>query len=391
MNIVIVGGGFAGIKTALKLSKQKDISVTLISDKDYFVYYPALYSVATGGSNASSFVPLDDMLAGTDVKLIIDTITYYDPASKLVSSKDKSYSYDTVVFALGVVTTYFGIDGLDKYSYSIKTLAELDSFKRHIHTQLSEDKASERTYVVVGAGPTGVELSASLNDYVTLFQKEHGAHNHKIRIRLIEAAPTVLPKLHPKSSAKVVARLKSLGVHVMAGKMVESQDEHGLTVSGKRIDTHTVIWTSGVTNHPFFKAHSSHFEFAKNGKVIVDEHLMTDSNTYVIADNAATQYSGLAQIAIHDGIYTAKDIVRKLRGKTRPAYTTILPPVVIPVGAHWAVLEWGKVRFAGYAGYLMRKAADFIGYSDILPIGLAFGSWRASERYEEKCPYCETV
>ena len=122
--------------------------------------------------------------------------------------------------------------------------------------------------------------------------------------------------------------------------------------------------------------------------VTVNEHMMVNDNTYVIGDNALTQYSGLAQTALHDALYVAKDIVRAKHHKPRPLYRVVKPPVVIPVGKRWAILEWNWILIIDYIGHMIRRAADFIGYNDMLPIGLAFKSWQSEDVKEYDCDEC---
>lgn len=387
MHIVIVGAGFAGVKTALELQKNKAFKITLISDKDHFVYYPALYSMATGASHQQAIVKLDKIFRNTNVTVVQDTITQYDPKRHIVAGK-KSYHYDKVVIALGVVTSYFGIPGLDKYSFSIKSDAEVKRFKQHLHDELTQDKHLDKHYVIVGAGATGVELSAALTSYLDNIADYHKVRHSKISIKLVEAAPRVLPRMSEGASIAVKNRLKSLGVQVLTNEKVEAQDDDSIIISGKDVPTKTVVWTSGVSNHPFFAQHSSLFRLSPNGRVIVDSYMMSDHSTYVIGDNAFTPFSGLAQTALHDALFTARDIIAVHNETTRRLYKPVKPPVVIPVGHNWAILEWKNIVLTGWIASLIRRAADFIGYRDILPLGQALGVWRTEWVREETCEVC---
>ena len=387
--VIVVGGGFGGVKTALELSNTPGIEVTLLSDKDEFIYYPALYATATGGSHLQSVVPLDEILGDSGVRVIIDEVVGLDTVRGHVVARKNHYDYDSVVFALGVVTTYFGIKGLDTYSYSIKSATEVARFKQHLHDELVTDKHLDKNYIVVGAGPTGVELSASLATYLEQIATLHKVRHAKIRLDLVEAAPRVLPRMSERSSELVAARLKKLGVRVMTNQAVKAQDDDSIIVGNKDIPSHTVVWTSGVSNHPFFKEHTDIFPLAPNGRVVVDEHMTVSKDIYVIGDNAATPYTGLAQTALHDAIFVAKVIKASVAGRQMPTYKAIKPPVVVPVGAHWAIFEWGPLRLTGRLASWIRRAADFIGYNDILPLGQAFGVWRAEWVREESCPICQ--
>lgn len=386
MKVVIVGGGFAGVKTALKLADDKSFDVTLISDRDHFLYYPALYGTATGGSHLESVVPLEKIFNGRRVKLVQASMKGIDTNRHLISTSAGDFHYDNAVLALGVITSYFGLKGLDKYSYTIKSYDELQRFKNHLHDELTNDRHFDKNYVIVGAGPTGVELSASLVGYLTEISHAHKIRQTKLRIRLIEAAPRVLPRMSETASREVYERLVKLGVNVELGKKVESQDDDSIIISGKDIPTETVVWTSGVTNHPFFKEQG--FPLSQNGRVVVDNSMQAYPNVFVIGDNAATPYTGLAQTALHDALFVAKYLKAVAHHKTKPSYHAIMPPVVIPVGKNWAIMEWGAIRVKGWMASLIRNFADFIGYHDILPIGQALGVWRAQMVHEESCPVC---
>lgn len=386
MKVVIVGGGFAGVKTALELSGDGAFDVTLISDRDHFLYYPALYGTATGESHLESVVPLSQIFHGKRVTIIQDTMTSVDMHRKLVVTQGGEYSYDRLILALGVVTTYFGLEGLDTYSYTIKTYEELQRFKHHLHQELVDDKHLDKNYVVVGAGPTGVELSAALVGYLTEIRDAHKVRRSKVHVRLVEAAPRVLPRMSEVSSANVHERLTKLGVEVQVNKKVQSQDDDSIIISDKDVPTQTVVWTSGVTNHPFYKDHD--FPLAENGRVVVDETLQALPDIHVIGDNAATPYTGLAQTALHDALYMSNYLKALVHHKHTPVYVAKKPPVVIPVGKNWAVMEWGRIRMTGWLASLVRSAADFIGYHDMLPIGQALGAWRAHYVHEEECEIC---
>lgn len=391
MKVVIVGGGFGGVKAALELAKDNKVQVTLVSDRDHFLFYPTLYSTATGRSRLQSILPLDQLFRHTKVKVIQDTVVGLDTTRRIVVTKDHQLHYDRVVFALGVVTSYFGITGLDTYSYSIKSAHEIDRFKKHLHDELTSDKHLDKNYIVVGAGPTGVELSAALAHYLKTIAASHRVKRSRIRLSLVEAAPRVLPRLSEQASELVTKRLKKLGVTVMTNKRVESEDDDSIIISGKDIPSKTVVWTSGVANHPFFTEHNDIFKLAQNGRVEVDEHLKTDPHTYVIGDNANTPYTGLAQTAIYDGIYVARAISAEVHRRPLPEYKPQRRPVVIPVGINWALLEYGPIRLTGFLASTIRRFADLIGFTDFFTIPTAFRLWLLEEQRDEDCPVCRNA
>lgn len=381
MKITIVGGGFGGVKAALDLSKNKKAQITLISDKPDFQYYPGLYSTATGHSHLQSWVPLGEIFAGRDnINVVIDTVTTIDKATKtLTTASGAKHIYRTLILSLGSVTTYFGVKGLDQYAYGIKSAAEITRLKKHLLDEFSRPDGADKDFLVVGAGPTGVELASALGTYLNRLKKHFNKPEPRMKISIIEAGPRILPGMSEAASMLVHARLKKLGVHVELNKKAEEQTVDSLIVSGKPIKSHTVIWTAGVANNPFFKANANQFEFSQNHKVVVDKYLRSGADVYVIGDNAFTAYSGLAQTALKDGTFVARHILTKSKKK----YTAKMPPVVVPVGNKWAIFEYKKIHIAGNIGSLIRSAADFTGYSDILPFGQALGVWHAQTIKEE--------
>lgn len=388
-DVLIVGGGFAGVKAALELSKEKGVRVTLLSDRPDFRYYPALYHTATGGRRAQSSIPLPEILGERGVALIRGEAATLDRTTKTIITTDgHAFHYDILVLALGVITNYFGINGLEEFSYGIKSWDHIQKFKHHVHEEIGDGTNPELNYVIVGAGPTGIELAGALPEYLQQVMKQHGVVVTKPHIEIIEAAPRLLPHSSEKTSAAVAKRLERLGIELKLGQTVEGQTADHLMVSGQPISSRTVVWTAGTSNSPFFKANN--FALNERGKVVVDSSLRSEENVYVLGDNAGTPFSGLAQIAVRDGIFAANDIVRRLRGKTPKTYAPAAPITVIPVGPHWAAVDWKNKSFVGLIGWWLRGAADWIAFKDLEPWWKATKQWmnEYGADIEEDCPIC---
>jgi NADH dehydrogenase len=384
--IVIAGGGFAGVKTALELSEDSRFDITLISEASELRYYPTLFNTATGGTRANSSIPYSVIFQGKKVNIVTDVVETLDRKAKTISSKTKSYPYDSLVLALGVVTNYFNIPGLDKFSFSIKSQAEVARFKKHLHDQLASEHKPDLNYVIVGAGPTGIELAGNLPGYLMTLMKNHQVKPRKIHIDLIEAAPKLLPRL-PKDASRMVGRqLKRLGVKLYTGSVVQGETADSLLINGKPILSHTVIWTAGVTNNPFFS--SNGFAVMNHGKVAVDVYLKADDNIYVIGDNANTPYSGLAQTALRDGAFVATNLKRQLDKRDPLAYKPHKPITVIPAGPHWATVIYGGLRMYGMLGWMTRSAAEFVGFHDLEPWSKSTKQWLTGFDRQEDCPVC---
>lgn len=152
------------------------------------------------------------------------------------------------------------------------------------------------------------------------------------------------------------------------------------------MSSHTVVWTAGVANNPFYKANN--FPMNERGKVAVDEHLQAEQDIFVLGDNAATQYSGLAQTALFDGKFVAENLIRESDGKPVQSYKPREPVSVIPAGPGWAAVDWKKFHFYGWPGWWLREAADWVGFHDLEPWWKASEQWLTELGHEEECTVC---
>lgn len=389
--IVIAGGGFAGVRLARQLRKQKDIRVTLINDSDVFRYSPALYRAATGFKIGTARLPLEWMLLdSSNTELIKGKVTRLDEKNKqLILEGGLEIQYDQVVFALGAVTTYFKIDGLDKYSFGVKTFEEILKLKHHIHDGLLAKPREDENYVIVGAGPTGVELAGALGSFLERISKKHKIHKTNINVYLVEAGPRILPQLSEKAARKVMKRLKKLNIRVLTNTNVKSATLENLKTSTGTIKTHNVIWTAGTTNNPFFKKYPKIFNLDHRGKVKVNRHLQVSGSIYVCGDNASTKYSGLAVEAIRHANYVSKDIKARLKRDVRPKLRDKAPFQIVPAGSQWAVFQYRKLVLYGKIMSIVRKIADIIGYTEVLGPLKALTIWSNSHRTEDHCTICK--
>lgn len=385
--VLIVGGGFGGVKAALELSSLKHFDVMLLSDQPVFRYYPTLYHTATGGTSAQSSIPLSKLFAGKAVTLIKGKAVQMNRRKKILITEDGTeLSYDIAILALGSVPNYFGIKGVAEYSFSITTPENARRFKNHLHEQLSQKKQPDLSYVVVGGGPTGIELAGALPAYLKQIMKAHGIQHHTVHVDLVEAAPALVPRMPKRMSRILAKRLRHLGVRLYLNHMVGGQSADTLTVNDKPIQSHTVVWNAGTANHPFFKEND--FAIGERGKVAVDEYLQAEPDVYVIGDNAATPYSGMAQTALYDGIFVAENLKRQADGRLMKCYTPKTPIYVIPVGHRWAAVLWGKHQFYGLTGWVLRLLADFVAFKDYQPWWRAGRQWLTEFAREEDCPEC---
>jgi len=394
-HIVVVGGGFGGVKTALELSKHPDkFDVTLVSERADFWYFPTLYHTATGGTRQQSSIPIKHLLHNKPVKFVEGKVTAQDRAAKTFTLEDKStLSYDKAVLALGVVTNYFGIPGLPEFSYGVKSIGEAEELKRHLHEQIIDEGKPDLNYVIVGGGPTGIELAGALGRYVHHVVKRHGLSDRKIHVDLVENGKHLMPRM-PKSVGKAIEKqLKALGVKLYLGQAVQGETADELTVNGKPIRSHTVVWTAGQANNPFFSGNN--YPLSPRKKVLVDEFLrakdVQDDCTFVIGDNAETVFSGMAQTAVYDAEFIAHNFVKEAEGEPKLAYKPKKPVYVMPAGEHWAAVEWGHTHIYGWLGWFLREAGDFVAFTDVESVPDAVGQWAHALQHQDLCAICGSV
>lgn len=388
--ILVLGGGFAGVKLVRNLYKNKDFDITIITDQETFRYGATIWRASTGHLKEASYIPITSLVpVASNVHLVFDTAEKIDRAARSVkTTSGAKFTYDYCVIGLGVVTSYFGIKGLEEYSHNIKSSQGFDKFREHLHEELNKKSALDQNYVVVGAGPTGVEMAAALRSYLKTIAKHHKIKRTRVNMQLVEAAPRVLPMLAPKASKATRKRLAKLGVHVLTGKVVKGETANTITIDKWSIPTHTVVWTAGVTCNPFFTNNPRQFELNEKKRVVVDDHLKVDNRTFVIGDSAATKFSGLALTALHNASYVADYITRKHYGKKARSYVPLEPVTIIPVGDNWSVFQWRKLVFSGRFAGLLRTIYDFIGYAEVMGVRPAFSIWLKRNMRRESCEFC---
>jgi NADH dehydrogenase len=387
--VVIVGGGFGGTKAALKLASNHEFEVSLIHDLPDFRYYPTLYETATGSKKSVSTIPLAEIFAKLPINLIQDSLVDIDRHNHTISTASgKIFQYDALILALGVKTNFFNIKGLEEYSFGIKTLADAENLKAHLHQQITADNKPDLNYIVVGGGPTGIELAGVLPHYLKKIMRNHGVPETPIHVDLVEAAPRLLPRSPKSLSRKVGNHLRKEGVEILVNTAVQAETADALMINGKPVRSHTVIWTAGMTNHPFFASHS--FQMSNKGKVRVDQYLQAEPGIYVLGDNADTPFSGMAETAVRDGEFIAENLERLVTQRDMKPYRAKKPIYVFAAGPNWSAVQWGYFKFYGRIGSWLKKLADLVGFHDYEPWEIA--THRLIEEYEseEACQVCSS-
>lgn len=392
--VIIVGGGFAGIRAARELARDHRFHVLLISDRADFEYHAALYRSATGRSPLEVSIPLHRIFPhNSRVEVIRDKVESINAKTKVVAGEDGcTYEYDHLILAPGTITQYFGIGGLKRYSFGIKSSAEALRFKHHLHDQLLDPETLDLDYVVVGAGPTGTELAGELVSYLNRIYTKHQISSKYFQVSLVEAGPRILPSLPEAASELAVTRLRKLGVRMYINTPVKGETSEHLHLPSGKIRTRTVVWTAGIANSPLLTSHKKMFTFGKAGRVSVNARLEGAPNIHVLGDSADTQYSGWAQTALYDGWFVATNLRRELSEKKPLHYHPKKPVGAVPIGPLWCMAVFPHLILFGFLGWQVRRLMDLKLFTTLLPLKLGLRSWLYGHKNEENgCPVCSPL
>lgn len=382
--VVIVGGGFGGIKTALELANKPGVSVQLISDNTHFEYHGALYRSAVGRSPMEVVIPLKNIFAhAKNVELVLDAIGFVDPKKHcLASLTGNTYTFDKAVFALGNTVNCFGIKGVEDHSETLQNINSTIKLRSNLVKLFSQKRSSPSRIAVIGGGASGVELAAEIPHFATLVAKKYGLPAPKVKVSLVDGCDRLLPLLKPSASRKATKHLRKLGVEIHLNMQVKSCSKTTVSMNAGTLDADTIIWTAGSKPVDFFAKNAEVFELGRGGRVQVDEQLRTKHwrNIYVIGDNADTKYSGMAQTALYNGIYVAKSILKQLAGQEVKPYKNRKPIYVVTVGPKWAVAQIGNKIVSGRAGWSIRRQADLAIFKNFQPYKDAIKTWRKADK-----------
>ena len=397
--VLIIGGGFGGVRTALRLAKEhlSNVIVTVVSDKHHFEYTPTLYELATGKSPMEMCIPLGDIFGRRKIEFVIDTITGGSVADKvLLGASGSRYRYDYLVLALGSETSYFGLPGIEENSFTLKSVETALKLKDHLHSLFGDhsrmskgELMAQYQFVIVGGGPAGVELAGEIRTYARKLAKIHGVPQQFVTVDILQAAPRLLPTMTEAVSTAAVKRLDKLGINVILNRAVTSEDEKGVYMKDILLNSKTVIWTAGVKANHIYKTIAG-LPLDKGGRVLVDEHLQVQgmSDVFAIGDSAATPFAGTAQTAIYDGNYVGHVIANIMHEKTLPTHAPRITPYVVPIGDNWAIFTYKNTTLTGRPFWWLRRLIDLKFFLTILPAGKAFTIWRDGGVLCESCPTC---
>ncbi len=376
-HVVIIGGGFGGLYAAQSL-KRAPVQVTLLDRRNFHLFQPLLYQVATGQlSPANIAAPLRTILKRQkNNRVFLAEAIDIDVKNRRVVLSDGEVSYDTLIVAAGVRHHYFGRDEWERLAPGLKTIEDATEMRRRI---LVAFEAAERegdpeklrgwlTFVIVGGGPTGVELAGAVGEIArhTLARDFRAINPADARIVLVEGMDRVLPPYPASLSARAEAALNRLGVTVRTGAMVTDIQPDVVTIrSGERnerISTRTVLWAAGVQASTLggILASTTGAAVDRVGRVVVEPDLSVVGHPeiFVIGDLAhfghqtGKPLAGVAPVAMQQGRYVATLIMRRLRGETMPPFRYRDHGNMATIGRAEAVADLGWVRFSGFFAWL---------------------------------------
>ena len=375
-HVVIIGGGFGGLYAAKALGNAP-VQVTLIDKRNFHLFQPLLYQVATGTlSPADISSPLRSVLSDNkNTKVLLGEVTDIDPDAKKVILRGEEVSYDTLIVATGVSHHYFGKDEWETVAPGLKTVENALEMRRRIFLAFEaaeketdpEKRRAWLTFAIVGGGPTGVELAGAIAElaYSTLKKDFRNIDTTEARILLLEGMDRILPPYKPELSAKAAASLQKLGVTVLTKALVTNIENHVITVKqGEQIEqipARTILWAAGVKASPMSKVLNQRtgVELDRVGRVIVqpDLSIAGNPNIFVIGDLANLSQDGkplpgVAPVAMQEGEYVAKLIEQRLAGKPAPPFRYIDFGSLAVIGRNAAVVDLGYVRFTGLLAWL---------------------------------------
>jgi NADH dehydrogenase len=397
--VIIVGGGFGGLAAARAL-KKAPVQVILIDRSNHHLFQPLLYQVATSvlgpGQIAS---PIRGILKNNENTLVLlGEVTGVDVnAHSIIANsadrKDVPIPYDYLILATGVQQSYFGHPEYEQHAPGLKCLADAVALRNRILrafelAEAEEDPALHKnllTFVLVGGGPTGVEMASAISVLIriTLKKEFRRIDPASARIVLVDHGTRPLATFAPELSDAAKRHMERLGVEVRLGQSVDCVDEHGVVVAGERIAAKTVIWTAGVTASPAAKWLNAETDHAGRVRIQPDLSIPGHPEVFVVGDTAALEQNGkplpgVAQVAIQQGRYAADLIRRKVTGKAIPGpFSYFDKGNLAVVGKNFAVLESHKVKLSGFPAWVVWAGVhlQFLGQSSLRLSVLVQWAW----------------
>ena len=367
----MVGGGFAGLSAARALGREPEVEVTLVDRRNHHLFQPLLYQVATAGlSPAEIAAPIRSLLRRfPNVRVLRCEAQRVDLAARTLHTDSGPLPYDWLVLACGSRHAYFGHEEWEPFAPGLKTIEQATEIRRRVLDAFEEaeketDPGRQKallTFVIVGGGPTGVELAGAIGEMsrFTLARDFRRIDPKLARIILIEAGPRILPMFPPALASRAVRDLEWLGVQVWTASAVTNVDGKGVEVGSERIEAATVVWAAGVRAEAL--ARTLGVELGRGGRVPVgpDLRLARHPEVFVVGDLAQArnddgmELPALAPVALQEGRFVARQIRRELRGEPAEVFHYRDRGALATIGRSRAVGQVGRWKFTGAFAWLV--------------------------------------
>lgn len=362
--VVIIGGGFGGLTAAQSL-RRADVEIILIDRTNHHLFQPLLYQVATGGlSPADIAAPIRHVLRRqANATVVLDTVTDIDPSTKTVTTDHDQFTYDSLIVAAGATHHYFGNDHWEDHAPGLKTLQDATDLRARVLSTFERAERSgsqELNFVVVGAGPTGVEMAGAIAEMARhTLRKEFRAIDPALaRIVLVEAGPSVLTVYPDEMSEKAVAQLKRLGVEVRTNAQVTDISEGAVTIrtaeSEDTIEAGAVVWAAGVKASPLGAVLARRgAELDRAGRVKVGADLAAFDDLYVIGDLAAVTSKGVPVPGVAPAaMQMAKYVAKRVTGKKDEPFRYRNKGNLATIGRNSGLAQFGRVHLTGWIAWI---------------------------------------
>lgn len=360
-----------GLNAAKGLGNVHGVDVTLVDRTNHHLFQPLLYQVAMAGlSPADIAAPIRSLLSRyRNVRVLQGEVQSLDLGRKVAIADFGELGFDYLILACGARHSYFGHDEWEEFAPGLKNLEQATEIRRRVLLAYEEaervtapdDKKRLLTFVVVGGGPTGVELAGAIGEMsrFTLAKDFRSIDSRLARVILIEAGPRILPSFSEQQASRAIRDLEHLGVQVWTNSAVSKIDTNGVEVGSERIRSATVLWAAGVKASPLGK--TAGFEVDRQGRVIVEPDMSVKghSNVFVAGDQSCFTHQterplpGTAPVAMQQGRYLARMIRGELAGKPRQPFHFVDKGQMATIGRSRAIVEVGRFKLAGFPAWLM--------------------------------------
>jgi NADH dehydrogenase len=366
--VVIVGAGFGGLNAAQKLAHQK-VQITLIDRKNHHTFQPLLYQVATAGLSPGEIAtPIRWIMRGRNVEVLLGEVQGFDLERRVVKLEELELSYDYLIIAAGASHAYFGHDEWEAMAPGLKTIEDATEIRRRVLLafELAERQAfageeqKQVNFVVVGGGPTGVELAGTLAEIArhVLAHEFHEIDPKRTRVILLEGGPRVLPVYPEDLSRSAERQLQKLGVEVHTSTMVTGMEASTVIAGEKRLPAAVILWAAGVAASPLGKKLGAPLDRA--GRVLVNPDLSIPGHAevFVVGDLASLKQKdgkpvpGVAPAAIQEGKAAAKNILLDLKQQPRKDFSYFDKGSLATIGRSAGIAQFGRVHISGLFAWL---------------------------------------